>query len=98
MQKHVYTTGPLDCVKAVYRAEGLRTFWSGSTPALASAMAENSVLFATTQMWKDVFPAAGADGNHTLAQLYVFGGLSGIFTSLAMCPAEVRLASVVCFY
>ena len=67
--------------------------------ALASACAENAVLFTSMGMWKNIFAPGGLDGDpnsHSLYQLYLFGALSGVFTCLAMCPAEVVKVSCSC--
>lgn len=37
--------GPVDCLLKMAKTEGIRSLWKGATPAMASAMVENAVLF-----------------------------------------------------
>ena len=68
--------------------DGLRGLWRGALPALASALTENVVLFATNGFLRR---AVGAQQNDRLSimQHTLLGAVSGIFSATAICPAEV---------
>jgi len=82
--------GPIDCLIKTVRSEGPTALYRGASPALASVVTENAVLFTANNLVKKVFIAFNRDGaDLTLGQHALAGGLSGVFSSTAICPAEV---------
>lgn len=81
--------GPIDCLIKTVKSQGLRSLYRGSTPALASVVTENAVLFTANAFIKKAFMAMGAGEELTLGQHAIAGGLAGVFSSTAICPAEV---------
>ena len=74
------------------RSEGPRALYKGSSAALASVVLENAVLFTANNAIKKGFKTLGASdarGELGLAQHALAGGLAGVFSSTAICPAEV---------
>lgn len=65
------------------------SLYRGSTPALASVVTENAVLFTANNLIKKGFLAMGASDELSLGQHALAGGLAGVFSSTAICPAEV---------
>jgi len=87
--------GPLDVLIKTIRLEGPKALYRGSTPALASVVTENAVLFTANALIKKVFMAFNKEGQDlTLGQHALAGGLSGVFSSTAICPAEVVKVSL----
>lgn len=84
-------SGPLDCLKKTITQGGYRALYKGSSPALASVVTENAVLFTAHNMIKDVFKTFNADptAELTLGQEALAGGFAGFFSSTAITPAEV---------
>jgi hypothetical protein len=84
--------GPLDCFIKSVRNEGVRALYKGSSAALASVVVENAVLFTANGFIKQSFLALGLGngrGELSLGQTAIAGGLAGVFSSTAICPAEV---------
>lgn len=85
-------TGPVDCLVKTVRNEGFAALYKGSSAALASVVLENAVLFTANSLIKKGFVSAGltnSRGDLSLGQHAVAGGLAGVFSSTAICPAEV---------
>lgn len=80
--------GPLDCFLRMLRTEGLRALYKGATPALSSQLLENSALFAANGIIRRAWEQMQG-GALSLPQSAVAGGMSGVFSVMAMCPAEV---------
>lgn len=81
--------GPIDCLIKTVKTQGFTALYRGSTPALASVVTENAVLFTANALIKKSFQALGAGEELTLGQHAIAGGLAGVFSSTAICPAEV---------
>ncbi|KAL3893784.1 MAG: hypothetical protein SGPRY_014001 [Prymnesium sp.] len=85
-------TGLLHCLSSTARAEGLPGLYRGALPALTSAVVENSVGITTQRFLRRQLasaqgkPAASRYSGPTEVGL---GAVTGVFTSLAICPFEV---------
>jgi len=92
-----FYSGPLDCFSKILRGEGVTAFWRGAIPACASAMIENTVVFAANGVFRRHFIKMNGDDAATDHrkielkpwQMYASGALAGFFSATAMCPAEV---------
>ena len=82
---------PLPRLVALVYAAGLPAFWRGALPAFASACTENVVLFASNGILRRALLPAGdtsrANGG-SVPQIAFIGGCSGLFSAMAICPAE----------
>jgi len=84
------TRNPLRLLAAIAVREGPRALWRGFSPALGSALLENVVLFTAFGAIKRlVAPSAAQEADLSLAQHALIGGLSGVFSATAICPAEL---------
>jgi len=86
MQTGWSSQGLFRCLQSVTQQEGVRALWKGASPALASALLENATVFTVNGALKRVVQE---DPNHNLLHFFASGGISGFFSCLAMCPAEV---------
>lgn len=76
------------CLRKTLAEESITSLWKGSTPALSGAVMENMVAFGVNQQLKRLFPEK--DGLSTpWWQPILFGGATGIFTSVVLCPSDV---------
>jgi len=82
-------TGVPNCFASMLRHEGVRAFWKGATPALASAFVENSVVFTMNGVFKRILAGGRETKELTLFQNCCAAGAAGFFSGTAMCPAEV---------
>lgn len=73
----------------IFRKEGLFSFWRGAGPALVSALMENSVVFTANGAITRLFAGGKHESELTLFEHAVIGGMSGFFSSVSICPAEV---------
>ena len=81
-------SGMFQCLRRTLAEESITSLWKGSTPALSGAVAENMVAFGVNQQLKRVFPEK--DGAlPPWWQPILFGGVTGIFTSVVLCPSDV---------
>jgi solute carrier family 25 (mitochondrial ornithine transporter) member 2/15 len=85
---------PLDCLVKMAKNEGVRSLWKGAGPALLSSMIENSVLFAANGALRRLLVSTNlsdvaSESSITPLQQGIIGGLSGIVSATAICPAEV---------
>lgn len=64
-------------------------FCSGATPALSSALIENSVVFTSNGALRRVFANGRSEEELYLLEHALIGGLSGIISATSICPAEV---------
>ncbi|CAM9678080.1 unnamed protein product [Laminaria digitata] len=81
-------SGVFQCLRKTLAEESITSLWKGSTPALSGAVVENMVAFSVNQQLKRFFP----DKNGVVApwwQPIAFGGATGIFTSIVLCPSDV---------
>jgi hypothetical protein len=83
-------TGVVDCVSKILKHEGFFALWKGVTPALSSALLENSVLFSMNGVLKRFYlstlgDSGGYDGESsrpfTTAESAMLGGAGGFFSS-----------------
>ena len=81
---------PLAHVARIALQEGPAQLWRGFGPALASALIENTVVFAVFGAIKRVVaPSAGDEAALTFPEHAACGGFAGVFSATAICPAEV---------
>ena len=73
---------------ATVRKEGVFALWKGSTPALASVLTENAVVFAANGVIKRIVLENQPNKTLSFYQEAYVGGLSAIFSATAICPAE----------
>jgi solute carrier family 25 ornithine transporter 2/15 len=76
------------CAMQMARTEGWRAFFRGSTPALASAMLENTVVFTAHGVLGRWLSPAG-QATPTFSTSCLQHGLSGFCSSTCICPPEV---------
>lgn len=79
---------PLHCAGHMVRHEGVRSLYKGMLPAMASQVCENFALFTANGVLRRLWlSSTGAEPS--LPAHALLGGASGIFSVIAMCPAEV---------
>ena len=81
--------GSLATTLGMARDEGLRSFFRGSTPALASAMVENTVVFAAHGALGRLLQPEQSSGAAGLALQCTQHGLAGFCSATAICAPEV---------
>uniref|UniRef100_A0A8C5LUN9 Mitochondrial ornithine transporter 1 n=1 Tax=Leptobrachium leishanense TaxID=445787 RepID=A0A8C5LUN9_9ANUR len=84
--------GLTDCAVKTYTQFGLRGFYKGTSPALLSNVAENSVLFMSYGFCQRIVrTVAGLDKNTKLSDLQnaSAGSLASVFATLVICPTEL---------
>lgn len=81
-------TGAFDCMRKIAAVEGILRLWRGFGPALASSSIENAVLFTTNGFFKRLV-SDHDEASLTFSEHALIGGLSGVFSATAICPAEV---------
>ena len=67
-----------------------RSLYRGTTPALASAVTENSVVFAMNSILKRIYNPRG--DKLSLTETACIGGVAGIFSATAITPLEYVVA------
>jgi hypothetical protein len=84
--------GPIDCVKKIIEKEGVLALWKGVTPALGSALIENSVLFTANGIIKRLYTSYSGSTQHELSfvESSCLGGLSGV-CSATVCSLSVSI-------
>ncbi|KCV73164.1 hypothetical protein H696_00707 [Fonticula alba] len=83
---------PIDCLVKTVRNESMCAVYKGSSAALMSIVTENMVLFTANAAIKRAMVSNGfvrEDEELSLAQCAIAGGFAGVFSSTAICPAEV---------
>lgn len=81
-------SGVLQCLRRTLAEETVVSLWKGSMPALSGAISENMVAFGVNEQLKRLFPQKEG----VMApwwQPIVFGGITGCFTSIILCPSDV---------
>jgi hypothetical protein len=81
--------GLADTTLSVARNEGLRSFFRGATPALASAFIENSVVFAAHGALGRMLQPERSSGAESVALQCTQHALSGFCSATAICAPEV---------
>ena len=86
-------TGPLDCFRQSFRAEGLSGLYRGVSAPLVGAAIETSSLFFSYRIAQDVLQATLLPPTQcvplSLSALVACGAASGAFTSLLLTPIEL---------
>lgn len=80
------------CIARTVREESLLSLYRGVSPALTSAIIENSVVFAANSVIRqqalDLKASAGDASPLSHTELSIVGGLSGVFSATAICAPE----------
>lgn len=79
----------LQTMRRLVARQGVWALWSGAMPALASASIENSVVFTANGFFRRTLAGGAPEDSLSLPQHALIGGLSGVFSATAICPAEV---------
>lgn len=69
-------------------SRGIRAFYRGTSPALVCAVLENSVVFGANATLKRMWRSVSSKTEETLLETAMLGGLSGVFSAVAISPAE----------
>lgn len=80
------------CIAKMAQEEGIASLWKGASPALASAVIENAVVFSANGALRRLMASSihsGDEARITAAEQAVIGGAAGVLSSTAICPAEV---------
>lgn len=80
------------CIARMVHEEGITSLWKGASPALASAVIENAVVFSANGVLRRLMAASTHSGDEagiTAAEQALIGGAAGVLSSTAICPAEV---------
>ena len=81
--------GLLDCTFKSISQGGLRGIYRGATPALASALIENAVLFTANGFFVRALTGSSDEEAAGLMTLALCGAMAGVFSSTAIQPAEM---------
>jgi len=90
-EKKLYA-GPFDCFSKMVRKEGMFSLYKGTSGAFASIMTENVVLLTANTGIKAMYRKycmRGTDRALNFSEHALCGGLAGIFSAVAITPAEV---------
>ncbi|KAJ5587961.1 uncharacterized protein N7459_003726 [Penicillium hispanicum] len=84
-------TGPLDCFRQSFQADGVRGLYRGISAPMAGAAVETSCLFFSYRIIQDTLKATVFPGTEQLplTALVAAGAASGSITSLALTPIEL---------
>ncbi|OLN88476.1 Amino-acid transporter arg-13 [Colletotrichum chlorophyti] len=85
-------TGPLDCFRQSFKAEGFSGLYRGISAPLVGAALENSSLFFFERMGRAVVYSSGwtpQGQDLSLSALWFTGAFSGFFTSYVLTPVEL---------
>ncbi|CAG8941444.1 unnamed protein product [Penicillium salamii] len=84
-------TGPLDCFRQSFQADGIRGLYRGISAPMVGAAVETSCLFFSYRLIQDTLRATvyGNVENLPFPALIASGALSGSVTSLALTPIEL---------
>jgi hypothetical protein len=81
---------PLACLRSMVATEGVLSLWKGAGPAFSSAVIENTVIFTVNGLFRRLLLQARPDDHEeTVAEHALVGAATGVFSSTAICPAEV---------
>lgn len=81
-------SGMLQCLRRTLAEESVTSLWKGSTPALSGAVMENMAAFGVNEQLKRLFPEKNGAAVPWW-QPIIFGGITGIFTTIVLCPSDV---------
>ena len=76
-------------LRTLVQREGVTALWRGALPAFSSAALENAVVFTANGFFRRQLADGLPESSLSLPQHAVIGGLSGILSAMAICPAEV---------
>lgn len=84
-------TGPLDCFRQSIHKDGFRSLYRGISAPLTGAAIENSSLFFSYRVAKDVLQTTIYSSSEPLpfSGLLMSGAISGAFTSILLTPIEL---------
>ncbi|KAH8689201.1 putative mitochondrial ornithine carrier protein AmcA/Ort1 [Talaromyces proteolyticus] len=84
-------SGPLDCFRQSLQTGGFRSLYRGISAPLTGAAIENSSLFFSYRVAKDVLQSTVYSSSERLplSGLLISGALSGAFTSILLTPIEL---------
>lgn len=84
-------SGVWQCLRRTLAEERITALWKGSTPALSGAVMENMVAFGVNEQLKRLFPddTRPKGAAPPWWQSIVFGGATGLFTTVVLCPNDV---------
>lgn len=84
-------SGVWQCLRKTLAEERVSALWKGSTPALSGAVMENMVAFGVNEQLKRLFPddARPTGVPPPWWQPIAFGGATGVFTTVVLCPSDV---------
>lgn len=85
-------TGPIDCFRQSWRADGFAGLYRGISAPLVGAALENSSLFLWEQVAQKMLMTSGAYARNEplpLSALFMTGAMSGAATSLVLTPVEL---------
>jgi len=79
----------LTTLRGLVQREGATALWRGALPAFSSAAVENAVVFTANGFFRRQLADGLPESSLSLPQHAVIGGLSGVLSATAICPAEV---------
>ncbi|CAM9531920.1 unnamed protein product [Sphacelaria rigidula] len=84
-------SGMWQCLRKTLAEERVSSLWKGSTPALSGAVMENMVAFGVNEQLKRLFPddIRPKGVPPPWWQPIAFGGATGVFTTVVLCPSDV---------
>ena len=82
-------SGAVDCIKDMWKTEGLSKFWSGAIPALTGAVLENAVAFGINGVLKRLMGEKKEGERPSVIEGFATGAVTGFVTSFVLCPCEV---------
>lgn len=85
LQLYPSLNGVVDCVRHVYRHDGVTGFFRGLSPTLIREIPGNAVWFSTFYGARQFL---APEGDPTIAQVALSGGLAGVTFALPYCPAD----------
>lgn len=88
-QESQHYTGIVDCMKKMYRSEGLLSFWKGILPPIFAETPKRAWKFFTFEQFQKVFNFGGPDAKPTPLTYSLAGLGSGATEALIINPFEV---------
>lgn len=91
LQTQSQFAGPLNCIAATFRHEGISGFFRGLPAPLMGSMLENATLFFAYRHCQNFVQTLSSnhDASLTIAQLALSGGLAGAGVSFVLTPFEL---------
>lgn len=88
-QESQHYTGVYDCMKKMYKSEGLFSFWKGIIPPIFAETPKRAWKFFTFEQFQKVFNFGGPDGKPTPLTYSLAGLGSGVTEAIIINPFEV---------